>query len=255
MTLSLETLSLATLAVAALIVAGAYVVFGLTGFGSTIVAVPLLAHVLPLTFAVPLMMLLDLAATFTLGARFRKGIRFDELAWLVPCILAGMALGLTLLIKVPQAALLVGLGAFVLLYAAYGFTRRGAPVALQRLWSVPFGLAGGALSALFGTGGVLFAIYIAGRIPPKDGLQDELRATIASTVMLSALVRVVLFGAAGLLTQADLLPCALLLVPMMLAGFYLGNRLHTAVPAEFVIRAVYAVLVVAGVSLIARGAI
>src|SRR6185436_20582716 len=64
-----------TIALAALIVAGAYVVFGLTGFGSTVLAVPLLALILPLKFAVSLMMLLDLAATFMLGARLRKGIR------------------------------------------------------------------------------------------------------------------------------------------------------------------------------------
>ena len=69
MTPPFETLGLGTLATAALVVAGAYVVFGLTGFGSTVVAVPLLAHVLPLTFAVPLIMLLDLAATVMLGAR------------------------------------------------------------------------------------------------------------------------------------------------------------------------------------------
>ena len=71
------SLPLETFALAALIVTGAYVIFGLTGFGSTVVAVPLLALVLPLKFAVPLMMMLDLAATFLLGARIRKGIRWD----------------------------------------------------------------------------------------------------------------------------------------------------------------------------------
>ncbi len=237
-----------TFAIAALVVLGAYVIFGLTGFGSTVVGLPLLALMLPLKFAVPLMMLLDLAATLMLGARFRKGIRYDELVWLVPFILLGMALGLTLLIKVDEASLLLGLGIFVLLYAAYGFTRRGAPPALGRIWSAPFGLIGGSLSALFGTGGVLFAIYTAGRIRDKD----QLRATNASTIMLSALIRVVLFGVAGLLTQENLLVFALLLVPAMLAGFYVGNRLHAVIPAAGVVRAVYSVLVVAGVSLVVR---
>lgn len=249
MTAPFETLTYATLAGAALIVAAAYVVFGLTGFGSTIVAVPLLAHLLPLTFAVPLLMLLDLAATLLLGARFRKGIRFDELAWLTPFILIGMGLGLTLLIKVPESGLLAGLGIFVLAYAVYGILRRGPPVALRRAWSVPIGLVGGSLSALFGTGGVLFAIYTAGRISDKD----QLRATNASTIMLSALVRVILFGAAGLLTQPDLLLCTALLVIPMLVGFHVGNRLHAAVPVAGVIHVVYGVLVLAGFSLVSRG--
>lgn len=239
-----------TFAIAALIVCGAYVVFGLTGFGSTVISVPLLALMLPLKFAVPLMMLLDLAATVAFGARVRKGIRFDELAWLTPFILVGMLLGLTLLIKVAEASLLLGLGVFVLAYAAYGFMRRGTALALGRIWVVPFGLIGGALSALFGTGGVLFAIYVAGRISNKD----EMRATNASTIMLSALVRVVLFGLSGLLMQEHLLVFALGLVPAVLAGLYFGSRLHAVLPAASVIRAVYSVLVVAGVTLLVRGA-
>ena len=250
-TLGFGTVGFETLALAALIVAGAYVIFGLTGFGSTVVAVPLLALILPLKFAVPTMMLLDLAATLALGARLRKGIRVDEVAWLVPFILAGMALGLTLLIKVAEESLLLGLGAFVLLYAAYGLIRRGVPVALGRLWSAPVGLAGGALSALFGTGGVLFAMYFTGRIRDKN----ELRATNASMIMFSALVRVALFAATGLLTQPGLLACVALLVPAMLGGFYLGNRLHAVIPAASVVYSVYAVLVVAGVSLLVRGSV
>jgi len=244
------SLPLETFALAALIVTGAYVIFGLTGFGSTVVAVPLLALALPLKFAVPMMMMLDLAATFMLGARMRKGIRWEEVSWLVPFILAGMALGLTLLIRVAEGSLLLGLGAFVLLYAAYGLTRRGVPISLGRLWSVPVGLAGGALSALFGTGGVIFAMYFTGRIRDKAAL----RATNASMIMFSALVRVVLFGVTGLLAQDGLLMCSALLVPAMLLGFYLGNRLHSVIPAANVVVAVYSVLVVAGVSLVVRGA-
>jgi len=195
------------------------------------------------------MMLLDLSATLMLGARLRKGIRFDEIKWIVPCIVVGMLAGLTLLIKVAEGSLLLGLGAFVLSYAIYGFTRKGVPVKMARAWSVPVGLTGGALSALFGTGGVLFAMYFTGRIHNKD----ELRATNASMIMFSALIRVVLFGVAGLLTQESLLPCVALLVPAMLAGFFVGNRLHAVIPATRVVSLVYGVLVVAGVSLLVRG--
>ena len=48
--------------------------------------------------------------------------------------------------------------------------------------------------------------------------------------MLSSLARVVLFGVAGLLTQDGLIATALLLLPAMLGGAWLGNRLHAAVP-------------------------
>ena len=76
--------------------------------------------------------------------------------------------------------------------------------------------------------------------------------SVAAMIMLSSLVRVVLFGAAGLLTQDGLLASALLLLPAMLCGAWVGNRLHAAVPAATVVKAVYALLVIAGLLLLAR---
>jgi uncharacterized membrane protein YfcA len=230
------------------VVAVAYTAFGLAGFGSTVIALPLLAHFFALKFAVPLLMLLDVAAFALFGARARKRIQYAEIAWLVPFILAGMAAGLILLIEVAEQKLVAVLGCFLLLYAGYGLLRRGPPAALSRAWGVPIGLGGGVFSALFGTGGVLFALYNAGRIQDKDAL----RATNAAMIMLSALVRVVLFGVAGLLTQEGLLATALLLLPALLGGVWLGNRLHARVPAAAVVKAVYALLVIAGLLLLAR---
>ena len=233
-------------------VAFAYTAFGLAGFGSTVIALPLLAHFFALKFAVPLLMLLDLAAFLLFGARAHRRIEYREIGWLAPFILAGMAAGLTLLIEVAEQKLLAVLGTFLLLYAGYGLLRgkfgRVPPALLSRGWGVPIGLVGGVFSALFGTGGVLFALYNAGRIRDKEAL----RATNAAMIMLSSLVRVVLFGAAGLLTQDGLLATACVLLPAMLAGAWLGNRLHAAVPAAAVAKAVYALLVIAGLTLLAR---
>ena len=240
--------SLEAVALASLIVGFAYVAFGLTGFGSTVIALPLLVHAMPLKFAVPMLMLLDLVATFSFGVRFRKGIRFDEFAWLVPFLLCGMALGLTVLIRVAERPLLAVLGVFVLAYAAYGFARRGVPPRLARAWCAPIGIAGGAFSALFGTGGILLAIYNAGRLPDKN----QLRATNAAGIMFTSLVRVVLFGATGLLAQDNLLLTAGCLVPAMFAGILVGSRLHTMVPAATVVRVLYGILIVSGSALLAR---
>ena len=236
------------LALAALVVAFAYTAFGLTGFGSTVIALPLLAHFFTLKFAVPLLMLLDLSAFLLFAARIRGRIAYREIGWLVPFMLVGMACGLTLLIKVAEQRLLTLLGLFLLLYAGYGLLRRGDPPALARAWCAPIGLAGGALSSLFGTGGVLFAVYNGGRIRDKGAL----RASNSAMIMLSSLLRLVLFAAAGLLAQEGLPLTAIVLLPALVAGVWLGNRLHAAVPAAAVVKAVYAVLVIAGLMLLAR---
>lgn len=234
--------------IAAAVVTGAYLVFGLTGFGSTVIALPLLAQLLPLKLAVTLLLLLDFAAFLGFGLRVRHGIRFDEIRWLVPTALVGMGIGLTLLIHVAEFWLLGLLGVFVLCYAVYGLSRRGVPARLPRWAGAPIGLAGGAFSALFGTGGVLFAIYNAGRIRDKG----ELRASNAAMIALSSVARLALFGAAGLLGQEGLWTLVGLLLPALAGGVLLGHRLHAVVPARVVVRAVHLLLLAAGASILLR---
>ena len=244
------TASADVLLVAALVVFAAYAVYGLTGFGSTVLALPMLAYLMPLKFAVTLLLLLDLAMGIAFNARARRGIRLDELAWLVPFMLAGMAGGLTLLITLPERNLIAVLGSFVLAYALWGLMRRGAFRGLSRAWCAPIGFFGGAFSALFGTGGVLFVVYTSGRL--RDAV--ELRATTAATILFSVAVRSVLFLAAGLLAQEGLWVHALALAPAALAGLLIGARLHAKVRAVVVIRAMYVLLALAGVSLLFRAA-
>lgn len=236
------------LAAAALITAATYLVFGMTGFGSTVLALPLLAHFVSIKFAVSLLLLLDFVACVLLVSRVRRGVRLDELGWLLPFMLAGIALGLTLLIRLPEAPLLGALGIFLLVYAAYGTTRRGGPPRLSRAWCAPIGLAAGTLGALFGTGGVLTALYLGGRFDSKE----ELRATAAAAVLLNTSLRMVFFWASGLLGQDGLLISALYLLPSMLLGLFVGGRLHAAVPTAVVVRVVYLVIGVAGASLLVR---
>lgn len=234
---------------AALVITLAYLVFGLTGFGSSITAVPLLAHLLPLKLAVPMMLIFDLCAALLLGFKNRSAIDRKELLRLVPYMLAGMALGVTVLVKAPESALLLTLGIFVLAYSAWSLVFRPSLKPIGPAWSVPLGAAGGVFTALFGTGGPIYTIYLARRLDDKL----MLRATITSLIFVSALARLVLFTSVGLYEQENLLWLVALLLPCALAGLYLGSRLHRRLPAQRVIQAVWAVLVIGGASLVWRG--
>lgn len=225
-----------------------YCVFGMTGFGSTVLALPLLAHLLPLKFAVALLLLLDLTASLTLSTRTLGALRKDELWRIAPFLFAGMALGVTLLVRLPERPLLVTLGVFLLGYAAYCLAGRRTAGTLARAWAAPIGLAGGSFSALFGTGGVLLVVYFAGRIADKS----ELRATTAAGILTSAGTRAVLFGATGLLAQEGLLLSAVALLPSVFIGLAVGQRLHARVDPRHVLRAVYLLILISGVSLLAR---
>lgn len=245
---SLTELPLAFLIAVPAIVLLGYVVFGATGFGSAIVAVPLLAHALPLTVSVPLMSSLDLFAATSTALRNRAHVAWPEFRTLAPAAVVGIALGATLLLRLPARPALLALGVFVTLYGTYvlsGARRlRRAPGWLA--W--PIGIAGGVFSALFGTGGPVYIVFLSARIQDKS----VLRATASLMVTLSVWLRIALFIATGVLLHAPLLLLIGALLPVMIAGLYLGQRLHQRLSSAGVLRLIAALLVINGVTLLAR---
>src|SRR5664279_894147 len=154
-------LPLATIAAAAVVVTLAYTVFGLTGFGAAIVGVPLLAHFFPIRFAVPMMLVFDLCAGLLLGLRNRRDVDRRELLRLAPFVAIGMVLGVTALVHAPERWLLGVLGAFVFSYAAWSLLNRAALLPISARWVVPAGMAGGVFTALYGSGGPIYTVYLA----------------------------------------------------------------------------------------------
>src|SRR3989337_2507529 len=86
-------------------------VFGLTGFGAALVTIPLATHFVPLQFALALYALSDLSAALRVGFENPRNAVKAEWTRLVPMILVGTALGVTLLVKLPPGAGMVGPGA------------------------------------------------------------------------------------------------------------------------------------------------
>jgi len=241
------TMAPETLLFAGLIITSAFAVFGLTGFGSSLVAVPFLTQVLPLHFVVPLMVLLDLCVGLLFGRRNHKAVSRPELVRLLPFLLVGMVIGSFVLVSVPEKPLLLGLGSFVLAYVAWKVLARSGSKAMSAAWAAPCGVVGGMFSALFGTGGPVYVMYLAGRLNEKD----TLRATIATVIFLSVLVRLAAFSATGLY-HAEVFWLAALLIPCALFGLFAGTRLYHRLPTHRIVQAVYGILVVGGVKLIVR---
>lgn len=231
-------------------VAGAYTVFGLTGFGAAMVAVPILVQFIPLQFVVPMLLLLDLVTTSMVGMRNWNSVSRPELLRLIPFMMVGVALGTTVLAKVESRWLLVGLGLFILVMTGRALLTSSARAEeVARGWSVPAGVVGGVFSALFGTGGPIYTMYLSRRLPQIDAF----RSTIAAVILFSALVRLAAFASSGLLQQGDLLRSAAFAMPFSLIGLAVGSRLRRKISADAVRRALLIFLCASGVSVLCRG--
>ena len=232
---------------APLIVFAAYVVFGISGFGSTLIAVPLMAHFFPLQFVIPVIVLVDCAASLHQGFRLREGVNKRDMMPLLPFLLVGMGVGAAILVHAPAGALMVLLGVFV---TGYGLTfsfRHESVFRVARWTAAPIGLFAGAMSSLFGMAGPLYVMYLAGR----GSTPDQIRATMPVIFIFTTIGRIALFAAIGLVTE-DVLLAAALLAPVMALGLWLGNRWHTKITRAQAVRAIGAVLTLSGASLLLR---
>lgn len=238
----------ATIVAVGLIVLVAYTVFGLTGFGSSITAMPFLVVLLPLKFAVPMMVLLDLCGGSLLALRTRGLVAWRELAVLAPWVGAGMLAGVTLLVRAPERALLLLLALFVLGYLARAHFGKPRREPISRRWAPSFGTAGGVFTALYGTGGPIYTIYVTRRLPDAR----VLRATMGMLILMTAVVRLTLFAGTGLYAQPGLLALCAVLVPLGLLGLWLGSHFHHRLPAERVVQTIHAVLLLGAVNLLYR---
>ncbi len=239
---------LTTLAIAVPTLAVAYILFGIAGFGTALIAAPVLAQVMPVASIVPMLALLDCLAAIINGVKLNEKIATREMIWLVPLLIAGSLVGGTLLLVIPPRPMMLALGVFVVAYAIWSLASPSFKGRLSQLWVIPFGAIGGVFSAMFGSGGFIYAIYLSRRLDDKDAI----RATVSVLIALAAFTRLVIFFFAGLYTTLELPLMALCLAPAMLIGLFIGHRITLTMSREQFIRVLSVVLIVTGATLIVR---
>lgn len=224
----------------------AYFLRGITGFGSGLIAIPLLAHLLPLTFVVPMVMVLDFVASIVLSSHTRLQVRWDEIRILLPTSIVGIIIGAFMLVSLPREPLLVSLGLFVIFFGLRYVFNVHSEKPISRWWSIPTGLSGGLIGALFGTGGPPYVVYLSHRLHDKT----QLRGTLSGLFLLDGAFRLVTFISMGLMFQPDMFTALLLGLPITGIGLYLGNRVHLGITHRQQLAIIGGLLLLSGGSLL-----
>jgi len=244
----LEPVSASLIASAVAILLAAYFIRGITGFGSGLISVPLLALFLPLQFVVPLILLLDFTASIVIGGLHFKRVLWNEIGILIPFGVVGVIVGTTLLVKLPPGPMLLALAAFVFIFALRSVLNIRGDKPISRGWAAPAALTGGTVGALFGTGGPPYVIYLTHRIHDKS----DLRATFSALFFTEGLTRIVSFLIVGLLLSSQVWIAYVAALPIVLGALYLGGRVHVGLSQEQMTRLVGVLLLVSSVSLLVK---
>lgn len=218
----LETIELSLLQITFIVVVItiAYTVKGLSGFGSGLIAIPLLAFFFPLKLIVPIFALLSYTGTLYQSYRLRQEAQWRDILPLIPFSFLGIAIAVWLLVNIPAEALTLALGLFVVLYAIYSLLPHQDKTG-SRYWAIPAGVFGGMVGALFSTGGPFYVVYLKLRQLAKG----PFRATMVTILLIDGGARIAGFAMSGLYTS-QALTMVVILWPVLILGLWIGHHLH-----------------------------
>lgn len=233
----------------ATLVAVAFFVETVTGFGGTVVAVALASFLLPVREYLPAHVAVNVLLSAWIAARDAAAIdRALLLRRVLPAMLIGFPLGALAFTRMgtQTGRLEAAFGAFV---AAVGAWRLLGPVGgaagPARIGATL--VSAGVVHGAFGTGGPLVVIAIS-----SLGLDKRsFRATLSALWFLLSFALLAVYAWDGALGAASL-RTSLVLVPGLIVGTLLGQRVHARVDPLRFGRAVNGMLLLAGLLLLAR---
>lgn len=236
------------MALSLLCVMTAAVVRGLTGFGFAAIAVIGLSLLGSLPEAVPLVLCLEVLSSLMLLRGTWRVASHVHLQRLLLAGACGVPLGVWLLTGLDSASLSIGVYVLIGALAIVGLARLEIPMGNNRVGGWLVGSCCGALISAFSMGGPLVVAWLS-----HCGLRaDSLRATLILFFWVIDLV------ALGSLAAVDAIPVgtarhALYLLPALLLGLWLGQRLFLRLSAERAVRLTqWLLLLLAGVGLSKR---
>jgi len=242
----IESLELSTLQIvfSIIVIFFAYIIKGLSGFGSGLIAIPLLAFIFPITFIVPILGLLNYSGTLMQSFHLRKEVAWKDILPLIPFTLAGITIAIWLLVNVDEKVLVRILAGFVLCYSVYSLLPlpefNGG-----RKWAIFSGGLGGMVGALFGTGGPFYVVYLKMRQLNKG----QFRASIAMIFFFDGGVRIIGYALNGLYTS-QVLWMLLMLFPVLFIGMYVGHHLHVKFDQKRFNHVISVLLMISGLMLL-----
>ena len=223
----------------------AAIVRGFSGFGFSLLSISALSLIYPPAQIIPSIFLLEIAASLHLLPSIWREVHWRSLLPLTIGCLVGTPLGVWLLAYAPAKPMQVALACFVLLATALlwrGFALKTMPGTLA---STAAGAVSGLANGAFGMGGppvVLF--YFSSPAGNAAG-----RASLIMFFLLTDLIGIANQSVHGLVTQ-EATSRALLFLPPLIMGVWIGQRSFASTDQTTFRRAVFALLALLAIALI-----
>lgn len=219
------------------------------GFGEALVAVPLLAFVMPVETAAPLVVLVSITVAIVAIAQDWRHIHVRSAGWLVLSTLVGTPLGLLALHWVDGRLVKMILAVVIVAFSGYSLLGRTRASLSddRRAWI--FGLGAGVLGGAYGMNGPPLVVYGALR----GWSPQHFRATLQGYFLPASLIALAGFALSGLWT-ATVSRYYLMVLPAVVLAIFLGRAINKRINPRAFVRYVHVGLVIVGALLMLQAA-
>jgi uncharacterized protein len=191
---------------------------GLTGFGFALVAIPLLAAVMPLNQAVPFVVILCLCTNLAVLAECRAFVDVRRIWLLILASSCAAPLGTLLLLHVEANTLRLVAGLLITAFAGLLLSGKSFPIRNDRVALVPVGILSGVLNGSISMSGPPVALFLSN----QNAAKGAFRANITFFSLVLNVITILSFVANGLLT-AQMTVRVACLIPAILVGVFCGT--------------------------------
>jgi uncharacterized membrane protein YfcA len=219
------------------------------GFGEALVAVPLLALLIPVEVAAPLAVLVSVTVAGLILAQDWRQVHPGGAGRLVLSTLPGIPIGLLALTTVAEPVVKATLAAVIITFAASRLAGRSRLELKDDRLAWLFGFAAGVLGGAYGMNGPPLVAYGALR----RWSPERFRATLQGYFLPASLVGMAGYWVAGLWVPA-VTGFYLASLPVVLAATILGRAIHRRMDGRRFLLYVHVGLVLIGVVLLAQSA-
>lgn len=223
----------------------AFFIYAATGFGSGLVAMPLITPLIGISVASPLFALVALTGEGIMLFRNRRELRLQAVWKLMLASLVSIPFGIALAHALDEHLVLLLLGTVVSGYALYSLFHPHIPQITNTNWGFGFGAIAGLLSGAYNTSGPPLVIYA----NLRRWTPAEFKTNLQSIFIINSLVVVSIHALNGHFTEA-LLEYYVLIVPAMLIGVFVGWKLEKRIHPDQFRKVVLILLVFVGLRLI-----
>ena len=203
------------------------VTHGISGFGSVLLAMPLLAFFLDIKAAIPLANLAAVSMTMIVFVQLKQQFDWKKIYPLIAGAIPGIVAGVFFLKQLDRGVIHWILGLILISFSLYSFLLQPHKKAVRKEWAYLFGFLAGCLGGAFSTSGPPVIVYTSLQVWSKD----QIKVTLQGFFFLSGLAIAFSHILSGFTTFSVLRLYGVALAPLIL-GTCLGSYFYGFIREE-----------------------